>query len=323
MSSVTAPPEPSMMEVVACYHCGSTETAPFVVAQDDYTGKPGRFTFVRCAGCGLVYQSPRIRLEHIRAWYDDEYIAHRKKTDWGILTPLYRRAMEKHDREKERLVSRFVSLSPETRVLDVGCGSGAFLNRLRRLHGCSVTGVDFKDLKSLPSMEGVDFRCGLFYEQELPADHFDLVTMWHFLEHDYDPMRTLAEAKRVLKPDGRLGFIVPAGLATDHGCAALRRELLGRTTLDMFLTLENRQAIFPVHRGLKFALFTLTAGGSTNSVPIHPGMRDPAMLDRIPDNGRDPHVINLPRPLIDRISSDQAAIPEIRSAADLVPPIGT
>src|SRR5262249_42438270 len=40
-------------------------------------------------------------------------------------------------------------------------------------------------------------------------DRFDLVTMWHFLEHDYDPPRTLAAARRALKPDGRLVIEVP------------------------------------------------------------------------------------------------------------------
>ena len=46
-------------------------------------GQAGRFRFQRCVGCGFVYQRPRLRIEHIKPWYDDEYIAHRKKTDWG------------------------------------------------------------------------------------------------------------------------------------------------------------------------------------------------------------------------------------------------
>jgi SAM-dependent methyltransferase len=80
---------------------------------------------------------------------------------------------------------------------------------MRRLHGVQATGVDFKDLRDHPSLQGVDFHCGLFYEQDFADDQFDLVTMWHFLEHDYDPVRTLAAAKRVLKPEGRLVIEVP------------------------------------------------------------------------------------------------------------------
>jgi hypothetical protein len=127
----------------------------------------------------------------------------------------------------------------------------------------------------------------------------------------------IERALSLVKPRGRLGLLVPSGVATDHGCAAIRRELLERTTLDMFLTLENREAIFPVHRGLKFALFTLTATGRTVTVPAHLGVRDSTVLDRVPDSGSDPHAINLPRRLLDRISGDQIAIPDIRSPADL------
>jgi hypothetical protein len=127
----------------------------------------------------------------------------------------------------------------------------------------------------------------------------------------------IERALSLVKPDGRLGFIVPAGLATDHGCALLRRALLGRTSVDTFLTLENREGIFPVHRGLKFLLFTLTNRGSSSSVPLHVGVRTPSALDRIPDMGQDSDAIPLPLPLLERLSGDQLAIPEIRSATDL------
>src|SRR5262249_30295613 len=88
-------------------------------------------------------------------------------------------------------------------------GAGTFLVRLRDRHGCTVTGVDFKDLSGLPSMRGVDFRCGLLHEQQLPEGGFDLITMWHFLEHDYEPATSLATALRLLAPGGQLIIEVP------------------------------------------------------------------------------------------------------------------
>lgn len=201
--------DPAIFESVACYYCGGTDCTELVQAQDDLTGKPGDFRFVTCKTCGLAYQSPRIRIERIPEWYDGEYIAHRKKTNWGLLTGFYNRAMEKHDRDKDRLVGRFIKLGPESQVLDVGCGAGTFLARLVEHYGSQASGVDFKDLAHLPSFQRFRFHCGLFYEQELEGNRFDLVTMWHFLEHDYDPLRTLAEARRILKPDGRLIIEVP------------------------------------------------------------------------------------------------------------------
>ncbi|MBI4410448.1 MAG: class I SAM-dependent methyltransferase [Gemmatimonadetes bacterium] len=203
------PPDPSLFEAVACYGCGDTAADEFLTAEDDLTGKPGRFRFVTCRTCGLRYQSPRIAVEHIGAYYDDEYIAHRKKSDWGLLTRFFEYVMDRHDREKDRIVRRYATLGPESEVLDVGCAVGTYLEYVRARYGARVAGVDFKDLTGHPSLRHVEFHCGLFYEQELGADRFDLVTMWHFLEHDYDPLRTLRTARRVMKPDGRLVIEVP------------------------------------------------------------------------------------------------------------------
>ena len=202
------PPTP-LMEAVRCYFCGASDHEPFIRAQDDLTGKPGTFSFVTCRACGLRYQNPRVTLDRIGEYYDDHYIAHRKKRDWGVLTPFVERGMRKLDADKDRIVSRYVALDAQSAVLDVGCAVGTFLQRIRDAYGASVAGVDFKDLSSHPSLRGVEFHRSLFYEARLASDRFDLVTMWHFLEHDYDPLRSLRTARRVLKPGGTLVVEVP------------------------------------------------------------------------------------------------------------------
>lgn len=203
------PPDPAWFETVACYHCGETDPQHFLTAQDDLTGKPGDFTFVLCRECGLAYQTPRIMVTEIGRYYDDEYIAHRKETNWGALSWFYQQGMDKHDREKDKLISRYLNLHPESKVLDVGSGSGSFLQRLRHRYQSEVSGVDFKNLTHLPYYEGVKFHEGLFYEQNLPPDHYDLITMWHFLEHDYAPPETLRKAKELVKESGRIVIEVP------------------------------------------------------------------------------------------------------------------
>lgn len=202
-------PDRDMLEQVNCYLCGASESSHFTDAWDDLTGKPGTFHFVSCNRCGLVYQNPRVKPEYIGQYYDDEYIAHRKKKDWGPMTPLYNWAMGKHDREKSRLVDRYVSLDMSSRVLDIGCGAGTFLLKLRELCGAQVSGVDFKDLSALPGFDLIDFHHGPIAEQKFAAASFDLVTMWHFLEHDYDPLGTLEKVGHLLKDDGRLIIEVP------------------------------------------------------------------------------------------------------------------
>ena len=208
-TAAVVPPLVPLVEPVPCYLCGATDHDPFISAQDDLTGKPGTFYFVTCRGCGLRYQNPRVALDHIGEYYDDQYIAHRRKRNWGILTPLVDRGMNKLDVDKDRIVSHYITLESDSAVLDVGCAVGTFLQRIREQYGSTVVGVDFKDLSWHPSLRGVEFHRSLFYEARLAPDRFDLVTMWHFLEHDYDPLRSLRTARRVLKPGGTLVVEVP------------------------------------------------------------------------------------------------------------------
>jgi 2-polyprenyl-3-methyl-5-hydroxy-6-metoxy-1,4-benzoquinol methylase len=199
----------SPFEAVGCLLCRAHDAFAFISAEDDLTGRPGRFDFVRCNRCGLIYQAPRLTIEHIKPFYDDEYLAHRRRTDWGLLSPLFTAAMNSLDREKLRIVDRYVQLDEKSAVLDVGCGAGTFLDRVRTKRGVRVTGVDFVDLSKQPALDHAEFYCGLFYEQELGHDCFDLITMWHFLEHDYDPLRSLEHAREALQSDGRLIIEVP------------------------------------------------------------------------------------------------------------------
>ena len=121
----------------------------------------------------------------------------------------------------------------------------------------------------------------------------------------------------LLRRHGRLGFIVPGGFASDHGCAELRRELLDRTTIDTFATFENRDRIFPIHRSVKFTLLTLTRAGNTALLPLRTGIRAPDTLDTLADAGSDAAAVLVPRSVLTRVSGQQAVVPEIRSPEDL------
>lgn len=209
MTNVLLGPPASHFQVPECPICQHTGTTPFIQGEDDLGGRPGRFTFAKCDNCSLVYQSPRLRFEHIKPYYDEEYIAHRKKSDWGVLTPFYEWAMGKHDREKYSLISQYTNLNSESQVLDVGCGAGTFLAKVAEETGASTCGIDFKDLSVLPWLNDIDFRQGTMAQQDFGDRRFDLITMWHFLEHDYEPKCTLELARELLSPNGKLIVEVP------------------------------------------------------------------------------------------------------------------
>jgi hypothetical protein len=117
----------------------------------------------------------------------------------------------------------------------------------------------------------------------------------------------------LLKPAGRLGVVLPSNLATDHGAAALRRTLLWASTIDTLISVDNRGGVFPIHRGLKFLLLTLTTRGDTPTLPCRFGVTGLDVLDRIPDVGPAPAAVPLPRALVERLSGKDLTWPDIRS----------
>ncbi len=129
----------------------------------------------------------------------------------------------------------------------------------------------------------------------------------------------LERALSLLSPEGRLGLILPSSLALDQGSAALRRHLLERSIVDSIVGFENREAVFPIHRSLRFLLLTATRGGCTGAIACRFGERDARALDRIPDGGapRDAFPVTLTPQLLARLTGDQLVIPEIRTQADL------
>jgi hypothetical protein len=150
-----------------------------------------------------------------------------------------------------------------------------------------------------------DFARGSGIYRSLGDGHVNLYQL--FLE------RTLV----LLRQGGRLGMVVPSGLATDRGTAPLRRALFDRTRIDSFVALDNRDGIFPVHRSLRFLLLSAVSGGHTSTLPCRFGVGTADALDRLPDASPDEHAIPLVRTLLERVSGEQLAVPDIRSPHDV------
>lgn len=129
----------------------------------------------------------------------------------------------------------------------------------------------------------------------------------------------LERAVQLLRPGGRAGLILPAGFAADSSSARMRRHLFDRTLIDTFTILENRRGIFPIHRGLKFLLLTLTNGDRTRQLPLRPGARSVDDLDRAPDRGpgEDGATIFVSRELVERLGGEDLAVPAISDPRDL------
>lgn len=93
-------------------------------------------------------------------------------------------------------------------------------------------------------------------------------------------------ALQLVRREGRLGLVLPWGFAVDHGMGGLRRHLFSHAHVDTLAGFDNRQAIFPIHRSMRFALVTATTHVPPRSTSCVLGLTNPSTLDGVRDVGR-------------------------------------
>lgn len=132
---------------------------------------------------------------------------------------------------------------------------------------------------------------------------------------------------------GRIGLVLPAGMATDHGNSRLRRHLLNTCDVDTIVGVDNTRALFPIHRSVRFLLVTASAGRPTERVTCRFGIDRVGEIEALAEDGaeQDPRSVRLHRAALDRISGPDLAVPYLchpvdltisEKAAALFPPLG-
>jgi len=200
------------MEVIkSCPICNNPEYSHFISCKD-YTVSRETFSIVRCDKCGFLFTNPRPDISHIGEYYKSEdYVSH-SNTSKGLINKLYKGVRKYTLGRKLKLIN---SLSAKGIVLDIGCGTGEFLYTCKsagwrtlgvepdagaRKFGAENYGLDVKEESSLST---------------LPSGNYDIITMWHVLEHVYNLKDRVNELKRLLKESGRIIVAVPNSSSLD------------------------------------------------------------------------------------------------------------
>ncbi|MFJ9567802.1 class I SAM-dependent methyltransferase [Streptomyces fuscichromogenes] len=189
-----------------CPWCGSDRLTSRLRTTDLLQHKPGAFALDRCADCAHTFQNPRLNETGLEFYYRDFYdgLGEQKMSGtFGGRTKMYQ--------------GRAASMVPHDPTpknwLDVGTGHGHFCEAAREvLPGTAFDGLDFTDGVELAAREG---RVEHAYRGAFPdlapelAARYDVVSMFHYLEHSTDPDRELRAAHETVRPGGHLLIEVP------------------------------------------------------------------------------------------------------------------
>jgi len=220
----------------ACPLCEATGNTPVLTGYDRVFARAETYEYVRCAGCGLLFQDPLPDPGDLPGFYPEDYAPHRDgraAVERKLEKPLNRLAIRYYygtdSGSRSRLLrSVFRALSgrmlAETypphggnRFLDVGCGSGARLAQYAAL-GWEVRGIEVSPRAVRTARTGgLEVHCGTVFDAPFEPWSFDHVQLNHVIEHVLDPVAVLRSAARFLAPGGRLVVVTPN--AAGHGLA--------------------------------------------------------------------------------------------------------
>ena len=197
----------AIFRISECPVCGGKELVPFITCTDFFVSGES-FEIQECKGCGFKFTAKAEDEQHMERYYQsEEYISH-SNTSKGLVNAVYHKVRIHMLGYKRRLVEKASGLETG-HILDVGAGTGFFLNEMKR-HGWKVSGTE----QSAGAREFAFREFGL--EVHLSDDlfhfdtkSFDVITLWHVLEHIHRLNENMEAFTRLLKPEGKLIIAVP------------------------------------------------------------------------------------------------------------------
>lgn len=189
-----------------CLVCGSSNVGHFLECTDNFVTRE-KFNIYQCNSCGFRFTIDAPDVENISRYYHSEnYISH-SDTQKGIVNKLYHTVRNLMLKRKLRLIR---SLTTGKDLLDIGCGTGYFPHFMQQ-NGYNASGMEIEPGARKFAADNFGLKVSSPDEllNEKHTAQFDVITLWHVLEHLYEPARYLNWIFDSLKNEGVLLIALP------------------------------------------------------------------------------------------------------------------
>lgn len=192
------------LEYIDCPLCAGKNYSVVMKSRDfRYHLTDNLFEITRCRNCGFAFLNPRPQAQELRLFYPDNFSRKDDSILYKIICPCFK-IIEK------QTIAVLKKYKKSGKTLDIGCGNGNFLLKMQEA-GFDAWGVDPD--QGAKNFTSVKLSGKIFYQElrdcNFLSQSFDIITMFHSLEHIADLSGTLKEVSRVIKPDGILYICVP------------------------------------------------------------------------------------------------------------------
>ncbi len=195
-----------MIEVSSCPICKDQNLVPFIHCRDHSVSKE-MFSLVRCATCELLITTPRPAEDELQKYYVSPAYTSHIGTAQTLLDRIYLFARNFTLRWKLAIVEKNILPMTQRTILDFGCGTGEFL-RTAKQHSWNISGVEpSKNARTQASGQVSDHIKNSL--SNITSQTFNVITLWHVLEHVSDLNSTIHQLKQHLTPNGTIFIAVP------------------------------------------------------------------------------------------------------------------
>ncbi len=202
-----------IINLTSCPVCGSTDIKKVFDAADHFSSGEV-FPVCDCRECGFRFTNNFPSEDTIGKYYNSpDYISH-SDSNKGLINKLYHLMRRYMLTRKMNLVNRYVD-GQNRRLLDIGCGTGYFLQAAKE-RGFTVAGIEKNDLARTHAIThfGLDVKDEKSFF-DIADTSFNVITLWHVLEHLEKLNESLEKINGILTPDGTVVIALPNHHAYD------------------------------------------------------------------------------------------------------------